>query len=290
MKTLTALSALLFVFAGCGSNSAGPGLDYTLEPPAAIRAFSVDSTHVRIHWDASTSATEPTFGGYIISWGTFNDTLSAAVFRYTAGPLPPGLTQFSLRSRRTDGRVSPTISIAWAPAYRFDASPLVIYEIDDSTGAHPTGIDAGTQSTNPAAIVINPLAQARLDFFLQGHAGQPLLLSSANQYNSQWNGTVFSTESVVSASLDTARATFPASNSFSLLNVPVQDNTIYYAQVLGDGGQINYIRFLVRVLAGSFPNRSIEIRISLQRAAGVPIAGVFPAARNAHTRSRPLNT
>jgi hypothetical protein len=274
----------MLVLAGCGNNAAGPGLDFTLEPPAAIRAYAVDSAHVRIHWDASKSASDPTFGGYIISWGTFNDTLSAAVLRYTAGPLPPGLTQFSLRSRRTDGRTSPTISLAWAPAYRFDTAPLVIYEIDDSTGGQPTGVDAGTQSTNPAAIVINPLAQARLDFFLQGHAGQPLLLSSANQYNSLWNGTVFSTESVVAPSLDTASAAFPASSTFSLLNVPVQDNTIYYAQVLGDAGQVNYIRFLVRVLAGSFPNRSIEIRISLQRAAGVPIAGAVPAAR--HTADR----
>lgn len=155
MKSMCAVILLAGLLAGCGDNQSGPGQDFTLEPPAAVRAFSVDSTHVRVHWDKSVSASESSFGGYLLSWGTVTDTLSAAVLRFTAGPLPPGLTQFTLRSRRNDGRVSAPVSISWAPAYRFDAIPLVIYEIDDSTSGRPNGIDAGTQLTNPSTFFIS---------------------------------------------------------------------------------------------------------------------------------------
>jgi len=277
MKSICAVTLLAGLLWGCGDNQSGPGLDYTLEPPAAVRAFSADSTHVRVHWDRSVSATESNFGGYLLSWGTVTDTLSASVLRFTAGPLPPGLTQFTLRSRRTDGRVSAPISISWAPAARFDASPLVIYEIDDSTSGRPTGIDAGTQTTNPIAVVITPSAEGTLDFFLQGRAGQPLLLSSANQYLSAWNVTLFSTESIAAPTLDTALAAFPAGITFSLLNVPVADNTIYFARIEGAPGEVHYIRIHVRVPAGTFPSRAIEVRLSLQRAPGVPVAAARPS-------------
>jgi hypothetical protein len=279
MKIAGVMMLLAALAAGCGDNQSGPGLDFTLEPPAAVRAFSVDSVHVRVHWDASVNATESSFAGYLLSWGSVTDTLSASVLRFTAGPLPQGLTQFTLRSRRNDGRVSAPLSISWAPAYRFDAVPLVIYEIDDSTSGRPNGIDAGTQSSNPSTFLISPSAQATMDFFLQGHAGQALLLSSANQYSSQWNATLFSTETITSSSLDTARAAFPASTTFSLLNIPVVNNTIYFAQVQGAPGQFNFIRILVRVPAGSFPSRSVEVRLSLQRAPGVPSAALIEVAR-----------
>lgn len=284
MKNLWGVVLLALGAAGCGDNQAGPGLDFTLEPPVAVRAFSADSTHVRLHWDASVNATESNFGGYLLSWGSITDTLSPAVLRFTAGPLPPGLTQFTLRSRRNDGRVSAPLSIAWAPAYRFDAVALVIYEIDDSTSGRPNGIDAGTQTTGPSTFLISPSAQATMDFFLQGHAGQPLLLSSANQYSSQWNATLFSTETVTSSTLDTARAAFPSDITFSLINVPVTDNTIYFARIQGAGaGVFHYIRILVHILGGSFPSRSVEIRLSLQRAPGVP-----SAARRTPDRPPPL--
>ena len=212
------------------------------------------------------------------------DTLSPAVLRFTAGPLPQGLTQFTLRSRRNDGRVSAPLAISWAPAYRFDAAPLVIYEIDDSTSGRPNGIDAGTQTLNPSTFFISPSAQGSMDFFLQGHAGQSLRLSSANQYSSGWNATLFSTETVTSSTLDTARAAFPADITFSLLNVPVTDNTIYFARVQGAGsGVFHFIRILVHDLGGSFPSRSIEVRLSLQRAPGVP-----SAARDEPGRLRPV--
>ncbi|MEW6509384.1 MAG: hypothetical protein AB1428_00345 [Bacteroidota bacterium] len=272
MKRVLAAAASGIIFVGCGDNLGGPGTDFTLEAPAVLRAVSLDSSHVRLSWTPSASATVANFGGYVVSWGTRGDTLSAATLSYIAGPLPAGATLFQIRSRRTTGAVSSPNSITWAPAYRFDASPLVVYELDVSRSGRANGVDAGTTTTNPVAFEITPQVEATLDFFLQGAANQPLRLRSANLYSSGWNVTLFSSVVTANATLDSALTAFPAEASFALQEIQVGNDSVYCARIHGNTGEQHYVRIHVRILPGVFPDRSVQLRLSLQRVPFVPFA------------------
>jgi hypothetical protein len=81
-------------------------------------------------------------------------------------------------------------------------------------------------------------------------------------------------------SLDTALSVFPAATSYVLGTVPVMDNIIYYVLVTGAANERHYARVHVRRPAGVYPNRSVEIRVSLQRVPWTPFAaGADSAAR-----------
>jgi hypothetical protein len=163
--------------------------------------------------------------------------------------------------------------VTWAPASRFDDGSLIIYELDVARPGRAVAIDVGTTTTDPAVLVLDPLFRTKVDFFLQGPAGQPLVLRSPDQYLPSWNVTRFSNETTISVSLDTSRTAFPADGTFVLSNVSVADNTIYYARVQGDLGLVHYVRIHVRVTPGtSFPDRTVVIRLSLQRVPGTPLA------------------
>jgi hypothetical protein len=271
--TLTiACFAAGLLLAGCGKNLAGPGVDILLGVPQNLKAVSVDSTHVRISWSASVDTAKPDFAGYSVSWGSVADTVSATTQSYLAGPLPAGVQLFTLRSRKTGGEVSDPVSMSWAPASRFDTSPLVLLERDPSTPDLICGIHAGSQTTNPAALSLVVTNQPLLDFFLEGLGGQPLVLRSASEFQTNWKLTLFSTQSDSSLTLDLPLSAYPPDATFTLTDLLIKDNTIYYAQIRGDTGETLALRFHVHILPGVFPNRSVEIRLSLQRLPGVPYA------------------
>jgi hypothetical protein len=262
---------------GCGDNIGGPGVDILLGLPRNLKAVSADETHVRIFWSESADAASTDFAGYVVSYGSVSDSLSKSTLEYLAGPLSPGARVFTVRSLKANGQVSNPATILWAPAFRFDARPLVLLERDPGDATRICGVHAGTESTDPFSLEVDATSQPDLDFFLDGLGGQPLLLRGATEFASNWKLTLFSTESDSGTSLDFPRSTFPADGTFTLTRVTIEDNTIFYAKIVGDSGQSLAVRIHVRFLAGDFPDRSVEITLSLQRSAGVPFALLVPS-------------
>ena len=272
MKSLITILLSGMLALGCGKNLAGPGTDLLLQPPGGLYAYSADSTHVMLVWSASASASASDFAGYTASWGSVKDTVGAATFSYLAGPLPQGLMQFSVMSRRSDSFTSTPVTIAWAPAYRFDNGSLVIYEQDPTRLGRVAGISVGDQTTPPSVQILDQTSQASIAFFLEGSSGQQLALHSGSDFYTPWNITFFSTVTTTATSLDTALAAFPGDATFTELFIPVNDNVIYYARVSTSTSEIHYIRIHVNVSGAVYPDRSAVIRLSIQRVAGVPSA------------------
>ena len=265
MKTVFLLIAVV-VCAGCGDNLAGPGGTSSLRAPSSLEAYSLDSAHVGLIWASSVSASDTTFAGYILSWGSVTDTLSALADRFTAGPLPRGATTFSIRSRLKNGQMSDAATITWAPAWRFDAVPIVVTEYNSAQQTGTPGVDAGTGTTDPRAVgLLDANADSTLDFYLWGPANSPLQLLSADAYNPGWHRTLFSTQTTSSPDLNAPLATFPQDNTFTLQSLTLADSVIYYAKIQGNTDEVNYVRVHVRLLPGNYPSRQVEIRISLQK-------------------------
>ncbi|HTS00300.1 MAG TPA: hypothetical protein VML00_11135, partial [Bacteroidota bacterium] len=171
-------------------------------------------------------------------------------------------------------QASDAATITWAPAWRFDAAPIVATEYNPGLQSGTPGISAGSSVRNPAAIAIsNPgVADTTMDFYLYGPAGGALELVSASVYSSGWHTTTFSTQSTSSADLNAPLGAFPPDNTFTQQNVTVSDNTIFYAKISGNAGEIYYIRLHVHLTGGSTGSRTAEVRISLQRVPLLPYA------------------
>jgi hypothetical protein len=272
MNTVLLVIAVVLC-AGCGNNLAGPAGTSSVQAPSGLEAFSLDSAHVGLIWASSASASDTTRAGYTLSWGSVTDTVSRLADRFTAGPLGRGATTFSIRSLLKSGRSSDAATITWAPAWRFDAVPIVVTEYFPSQQAGFPGVDAGTGTTDPKAVgLVDANADSTLDFYLAGPAGSPLQLQSAVAYSPGWHQTLFSTLTSPSPDLNAPLAAFPGDNTFTLQNVPLTDNVIYYVKTQGNAGEINYVRVHVHILTGTYPNRQVEIRISLQKVARLPYA------------------
>lgn len=273
MKQLFVVLAVSCVCAGCGNNLAGPAGTPLLLPPGGLAALSVDSAHVRLGWTAPAGAADTTFAGYILTWGSVVDTLGRTAVQFTAGPLSRGATTFAIRSLQKDGHASDAAAITWAPAWRFDASPLIVTEYNAPQQTGTPGVDAGTGTTNPTTVgMLDANADSTLDFYISGAANSPLQLLSAAIYNPGWHQTLFSTVTTASADLNAPLASFPAENTFSLQGIALADNTIYYAKTQGNAGEIYYARVHVHLLPGSYPSRPAQVRISLQKVSRLPYA------------------
>ncbi len=274
MKCLLGVVAAAILCEGCGNNLAGPAGTSLLRGPGNLSALSVDSAHVSLSWTAPAAAAETSFTGYALYWGNVSDTLPRSALQWTAGPLARGATTFSIRSLQKGSSPSDPASITWAPAWRFDAVPIVVTEYNSPAQTGSPGVDVGTGTSNPTAVSLTDVnADSTLDFYLWGPAGSPLQLIAASQYNPGWHGTLFSTVTTASTDLNAPLTSFPADNTFSLSTVTIADDTIYYVKAVGNTGEINYVRVHVHILpGGSYPTRSIEVRISLQKVPGLPYA------------------
>jgi hypothetical protein len=258
----------------CGDNLA-PQLYTNLFPPAEVKALSVDNSTIELTWSAPQGTPDSVLKDYVISWGGSRDSVPKQVHAFRANSLV-GMTVFTLFSRGKNRQLSDAVTMRWAPAWRY-SSPYVLYEYDVSNLSRNAGLNVGTSTSDPSAVPVQMIVQPTMDLYLFGQAGQPLYLRSASQFQPTWNRTLFSTQTDTSSSLDLPLSSFPA--SFTELNMEVVDNTIYYLQVVGDPGEINYARLHVHVLPGIFPDRSIEVRVSLQRVPFLMYAQDPPVSR-----------
>ena len=273
MKNVLVILAAAALCAGCGNNLAGPSGTNSLRPPTALSALSLDSAHVRLSWTASANAADTTFAGYVVTWGIVADTGAKSSVQFTAGPVGRGAVTFSVRSLLKSGQISDAAPITWAGAWRFDAVPLVVTEFNSAQQAGSPGVDAGTATSNPQLVsFVDANADSTLDFYLTGPSSSPLQFAGASNYSPGWHQTLFSTVTTASADLNAALTSFPSDNTFTLGAVTLTDNTIYYVRLIGNTGEVNYARVHVHLLGGSYPSRTVDVRISLQKVSRLPYA------------------
>lgn len=269
----------------CGDNIESPGSGGTFGPPQNVKAASINSSTIRLDWSPATASSDSTFRGYIVQWGSRADTVPKISFSMTIDSLGRGQTLFSLYSLRTTGQLSDPALIRWAPAARFD-SAIVVFENNTATSTREEGVNVGTRTTNPSAMVIEPADPAvvqRMDLYFYGGRGpirDSLAMWSASLFVGILNQTRFSTVMHAATSLDFAIGSFPDPGTFTKDSIAVVDNTIYYARVIGEPQEVNYCRIHLHVRPMSiFPNRIIEVRISLQRVPGLLFAGPIDRPR-----------
>ncbi len=275
-KLLCTLAACILSLVGCGDN-VEPQPGPVFGAPLNVRALSVSDSEVKLFWSPPSGATASSMKGYQILYGSSQDTAQPTAISMMISHLPAGEVGFTLSAIMSDGSRSDAATIRWAPAARFD-SAITLMEYYPPEAARASGLEIGNRTADPAALVISSAMQPLMDIFLVGDGGQALELRSANLYLGTWNVTAFSTVSTAAASLDTSLAAFPAAISFTLASVPVMDNTIYYVLVTGAANERHYARVHVRGPAGVYPNRSVQIRMSLQRVPGTPFAAVTDSA------------
>lgn len=272
MKNLSPFAILLIALAsGCGDNLQTPAPVTSFGPPAGLKAFSASQSSVSIQWSAALGSSDSSFRGYVMQAGTRLDTVSAMTLSFLATSLPVGESVFFISSLLTNGVRTDAATMRWAPAARFD-SAYAVFESNTPVSIRPEGFNVGTSTTNPSTMVIDlrdPLVQQTMDFYINGgtqQIQQPLAMWSANLYIGSFDRTFFSTQTNSSPTLDYPLSVFPSDITFTKDSIAIVDNTIYYAKVIGDPQQVNYARIHVRIRPGtSFPNRVVEIRVSLQR-------------------------
>jgi hypothetical protein len=285
LQRYAAFLALSILF-GCGKNIESLGPSDIFGPPQNLRALSVNESTVSLQWSAAGGASDSLFQGYIVQWEGNQDSLSKSTLGYTVDSLSSGVKMFTVRSFRSDGQVSDEALISWAPAARFD-SAYAVFESTSSSSVRPEGFNVGTQTTDPTVMLIdltNPTVMQTMDLYFSGGSGQiaqPLAMSSANILFGSLNRTSFSSVKHSSTSLDFPLSSFPDVATFTKDTIVVNDNTIYYARVIGNPGEMNYARIHLHVRPGTgFPDRVVEVRVSLQQVPGL----LFALDRSTETR------
>jgi Fibronectin type III domain len=267
-----ALGGILLSASGCGDNLAGPPV--SVSAPRNLKALSVDESTVFLQWNAP-SDVDSAFGGYRLEYGSDGIDLSRNQISYTATSLQPGEQVFTVFSLRSNGTKADGASIRWAPATRFD-SVYSLLEYSQLQTGRASGINVGSVTTSPFTLEVNGSAANVLDFYLYGGDGfsqEPLALYAADQFAGAFRPTRFSTVTHSSSSLDLPLTSFPADTTFIRESVPVASNTIYYARVVINAVEVHFVRIHVRQRAGTtYPDRVIELHISLQRVAGLLFA------------------
>jgi len=266
------LAGLAVLGFACGENIAPPPADLTPFLPQNLSAASLDVRTVGLAWNLPSNVNDTVLVGYVVEAAGQQTSIGKRESVFVASSLPPGVSQFRVSPLGAGGATAPGPTISWAPAERFDTA-FVLYEYNVSALSRPVGLKMGSRLTDPEALPLALAAQNSMDLWVNGDAGLPLTLRSANLWLADWRVTQFSSVTTPAPSLDVAIPAYPAPSTFGQGIVQIQNNTIYYAICEGDNpNELNYVRIHVRVLPGSFPDRSIEIRLSLQRQPGVPFA------------------
>jgi hypothetical protein len=270
-----AAALCLLGFLGCGDNlTPSDGLQFG--PPKSLKAYAIDSSAVHIEWSAADGSTDSTFAGYQVEYLGKTEQLSKSVQTMNFTNLPAGLVKFVFRSRSTDGRVSDTTSISWAGAARFENS-YTLLEFVIGGASRLCALDVGHAARNPMVMSLTePNAGQLVDIFLAstitGTVGEggPLRLYSASIYAPAYPVAIFSQSVHASATLNYPLASYPG--TYDSLSVAVTDNSIYYVLIGGPNATTYAARLHVRLLGGTYPNRTVAINVSLQRSPGLLLA------------------
>jgi len=222
--------------------------------------------------------TDTILAGYIVRYADRQQNIPKTQTEFTATSLSPGSVTFFINPVAQSGQTADGVQITWAPAKRF----LLTYTLTEYTPpepARPAALFLGTETTPPHVAPLAVFGQRSPDLYLGGTAiPDSLFLKSPILFDPVWNATSFSVETDSAGSLDYYRSTFPSTTSFTRGQMVALDNRIYYVRTAADqAGTWLFARIHVHVLPGlSYPNRSVQITISLQRVPGLPFASADP--------------
>jgi hypothetical protein len=270
----------------CGKNTEIVSSGGNAGAPQNLRAFSVNKQAVRLQWTAPPGASDSSFAGYLIEWGTNRDSLQKSVLTFLADSLSSGVVKFTVYSRSSDGSLSEGASIQWAPADRLPG-PYTLLEYIQPTSVLNTAIDVGTNGGAAQIVSADDATASFVDFFaFGGNTGADTLRLVAPDYRlASYKPTRFSSVTHSSTTLDYYLPAFPDPSSFTLQSVAVAPNTIYYAYFLNPTQRNRYYaRILVTSVTTSTPS-SVVMQISLQRAADTPFADAAPAGKIGRSRA-----
>jgi hypothetical protein len=276
---VTAMLAVLLQ--GCGPNEATDPVLSKIGPPQNLKSVSLNKTTVGLKWDPPLGASDSTFAGYAVQYGSHTDTLAKGSVTFAADSLAAGESAFIVSVRTKDGHSGDGVSIRWAPAERF-ASAITLTEYTPVEPSRLAGLRVGGKTTDPVAVAVNPATVDNFDLYLYGGGSAPSALPLSFWSASLFSGgtyrtTMFSSVQYTSSTLDYYADAFPAPSTFTLTSVQVADNTIYYARVVGDNqSETHYVRILVQGTAGGFPARTLRVTLSLQRVPGLLYAAAPP--------------
>jgi len=271
---------------GCGDNVYDPSNPDHVDPPRNLQALAWDTTSVGLQWLPPSNVVDSVIRGYRIAYNGLEDSVLSPRTVVVLRNLPLGKSTFAVLTLLRNGVISQPVSIQWAPASRFDSQPVVIYEEVGTVGVLPQAMHVGSRTTSPYPVMLSIANAAVIQLVLQGSGGQQLKLQSPTYALQNANLTLFSSTSHSSQDLDYYLSTYPS--TYDLDQIPVVDNTIYYVRLRGDNTETNYARLHVHVTPGTaFPNRSVVIRVSIQRQAELQFAQRAPEERG-EARIAPL--
>jgi hypothetical protein len=285
MRThIVIMSCLGALLCGCGDNIYDPSNPDHVNPPRNLEGLSWDSTSVSLQWLPAGDVPDSVISGYRIEYNGLVDSVTRAQTTKIVRQLPLGRTTFAVLTVLRNGVISDPATFQWAPASRFDNPPVIIYEDPGTVGTRPRGMRVGSKTTSPYAVVLTtPNASQVVQLVLEGSGAQPLRLQSPTYVLQNALPTLFSSTSHASPNLNYYLTEYPT--TYDRDDVPIIDDTIYYLRLRGDNGETNYARVHVHITPGAaFPNRSVEIRVSLQRVAELQLARLGSVQEESGTR------
>lgn len=298
-KTLSLLFVSLLTFAviSCTDDPIGPADDNrTPEPPTNAKALSANETSIKVMWDKSTDEADSAFAGYILRITGDDNTVSIDTIPATFNPVQVNqLSQgviytVEIRALFKNGNRSTASTVLWSPAYRFTKNVndevIKLYEYASQLGSGLDVYDATDKKPKTLKVASGEFWSIGLDTRNnQVIVASPTLISY--NFPTTPGYTEISSNYFDAASLDDVYDSEALNvGNFSPYAVPLHEltgdidkNIVLIIRTKESGSNdFNYAKVLIKKqagntwLAGTSPNRYIEVEVSYQEKANVPYA------------------
>lgn len=295
--SLLFVSLLTFAVISCSDDPVGPADDNrTPAPPANAKAQSANETSIKVMWDKSTDEADSAFAGYILKITGDDNTTSIDTIPATFNPVQVNqLSQgviytVEIRALFKNGNRSTATTVLWSPAFRFTKNVndeiIKLYESSSQLGSGLDVYDATEKKPKTLKVASGEYWTIGLDTRNnQVIVASPTLIDY--NYPTTPGYTEISQTYFDATSLDDIYDSEALNvGSFSPYSVPlhaitndITKNIVLIVRTKESGSNdFNYAKILIKKqagntwLAGTSPNRYVEVEVSYQQKANVPYA------------------
>jgi len=298
-KTLSLLFVSLLTFAviSCTDDPVGPADDNrTPAPPANAKAFSANESSIKVMWDKSTDEADSAFAGYILRISGDDNTVSIDTIPATLNPVQVNrLTQgviytVEIRALFINGNRSTATTVRWSPAFRFTRNVndgvIKMYEYASQLGSGLDVYDAAEKKPKTLKVGSGEFWTIGLDTRNnQVIVASPTLISynfpttpgyteiSSNYFDAESLDDIYDSEALNVGNFATYAVPLHS------LTGDINKNIVLIIRTKESGSNdFNYAKVLIKKqtgntwLAGTSPDRYIEVEVSYQEKANVPYA------------------
>jgi hypothetical protein len=274
-------------------------IEATPAPPKDIFATSLNSTTVRIKWEAPTSADYTLYAAYLIK--VYDEAMaqvgsSVTIDKATKQYDVTGLTEGTEYTFKVYGKYATGVEstspaeVVWSPATRFEelaGTSIRVYETESNKGSGLDLYDATTQK--PQILTVNSGSMWNLG--LDTRTSNKIFFGPARSIDYNYTGTPVLTHIgqdmlYYSNTLDEAFDNIPMNSNIdysaelidlNMLNLNGKTAVAFLVRTEATAGDWNYAKVLVKKtggnwLQGTSPDRYIEVEISFQKIINVPYA------------------